>query len=128
MLLVLTENLVADIVLSDEVAEQLLVDSCLVDNLRSDFSLESVARTGRWQTYSCIPKCASQLDSLEKDRLGFLQAQVGPHARADAHGTKARGVDLNVGKGKCLDHFCVFNLNGGWESLADGVECIALLG
>lgn len=107
MFLVLTENLVAHIVLFDEVAEQLLVDSCLVDNLRWRLSLESVAGTGRRQTYSRIPKCASQLDGLEKNRLSFLQAQVGPHARADAHGTKARGVDFNVGKGKCRDHFCV---------------------
>lgn len=81
----LTENLIAEVVFPDEVSQQLLIDTGLVDN-------------------SSIPECASQFNCLQQNRFGFLEAQIATQAMAQPHGTEARCWDLDVAEGQSLGH------------------------
>lgn len=80
-----TENLVADVVLPDEVSQKLFIHTGLVDN-------------------SSIPECAAQFNCLQQDWFSFFEAQIATQTKAQTHGTEARCWDLNVAEGKCLDH------------------------
>jgi hypothetical protein len=102
----LTENLIANIVLTDEVSEELLVYTGLVDNLRALILDSGIIPCGNEVlTYGGIPECATKFDCLQKDWLGFLEAQVGAQAEAQTHCTETRYWDLDVAEGNCLDHF-----------------------
>ena len=72
--------------LPDKVSQKLFVHTGLVYN-------------------SSIPECASQLNCLQQDWFGLLEAQVATQTKAQAHGTEARRWDLNVTEWECLDHF-----------------------
>lgn len=99
----LTEDLVADVVLADEVSEEFLVDTHLVDNLFR-WLVPGKRPPKDLGAYSSVPKSASKLNGFQKDRFSLLEGEIVPQTKADAHGTEARRRDLNLGERQCLDH------------------------
>jgi hypothetical protein len=93
-------------VLADEVSKELLVYTGLVDNLRALMLDSGIIPCGNEVlTYGGIPECATKLNGLQEDWLGFLKAQVGAQAEAQAHCTETRCWDLDAAERNCLDHF-----------------------
>ena len=83
-----TEDLVANVVLSDEVSEKLLVDTGLVDDLRpKEISLMFEETTPLRLTYRSIPKGAAKLQRLEQYWLSLFEGEVVSQAKADTHCT-----------------------------------------
>lgn len=81
----LTEDLVANVVLANEVSQQFLIHTCCVD-------------------HSSIPESTAQLNGFEEHGLSFFETEVAAQAVAQAHGSEARGWDFNVLKFGGLDH------------------------
>ena len=83
-----TEDLVANVVLSDEVSEKLLVDTSLVDDLRpKKISLTFGETTPLRSTYRSIPKGTAKLQRFEQYWLSLFESEVVPQAEADTHCT-----------------------------------------
>lgn len=104
-----TEDLIADVVFPDEIAQELLVDPGPVDNLDHHVSSDVLGcRSSKWlkrrETYGCVPESAAQLNRLKQDRLGLFKGQVGPEAETDAHGPEAGAGNGDIAEGECLDH------------------------
>jgi hypothetical protein len=56
-------------------------------------------------TYSRIPKSATQLNRLQQYRLRLLQGQIIAQTEGDAHAAEAGRGDLDVGERESLWHF-----------------------
>lgn len=64
--------------------------------------------------HSRIPEGASELDGLEEHRLRLLGGQLAAHHVAETHGSEPGDGNLDVGKGKRLDHPNVVVLRDGF--------------
>lgn len=106
--IILTEKLVADIVLLYEISKQLLVFASLVGNLHSPQKAirDRIPRAylGKRTAYRSIPERTAELDSFQKNRLGLFKIEVCPHGSIEAHSAEAGNRDLLVAKWECLDH------------------------
>lgn len=101
--IVLTEKLIADIVLLNEFSQQLLIFASLVGNLcRRVISISS--EYVEESAYGSVPECAAELDSFQKNRLGLCEIEICPHSGIKSHSAKAGNGDLLVAKWKCLNH------------------------
>jgi hypothetical protein len=101
-----TEDLVAHVVLPDEVAQELLVDTSLVDNLRRRSALIDTNEKMCGSSYSSIPERTAELDRLQKDWLGLLKGEIVAQAEAHAHGPEAWDWDLHVAEFLRVNHVC----------------------
>ena len=86
----LTEDLVTHVVLLDEIAQQLLVNTSTINNLDHISYLRRHETGFTVVTYCCIPERTSKFDSLEEYRLSFLQRKVAAHAMAQSHSAISR--------------------------------------
>lgn len=83
-----TEDLVANVVLSDEVSEKLLVDTSLVDNLRpKKISLTFEETAPLRSTYRSVPEGTAKLQRFEQYWLSLFEGEVVSQAEADTHCT-----------------------------------------
>lgn len=86
----LTKDLITNVVLSDEVAQKLLVHAGLVDNLfvkGSEFLLLHLEKSDPW-THSSVPECTPQLKCLQQHRLSFFEGQIAAQSETKAHGAE----------------------------------------
>lgn len=102
-----TKNLVPQVMLSDEVSKNFLIDASTVCNLANDHV--SPSRPIKFpslssQTHGSVPESTSQFDSLEENDFSLLGGEGCAHRRAHPHGAKARRWHLDVAERKCLDH------------------------
>ena len=91
-----TENLVADVVLSDEVPEKLLVDTSLVDDLRPKMLVLCSGKNSLKAAYRSVPKGTAKLQRFEQYRLSLFEGEVVPQAEADAHRTYRAGGQVST--------------------------------
>lgn len=103
----LTKDLISNVVLSDEIAQKLLVHTGLVDDLFAEGSeshLLDLEKSNLW-THSSVPECTPQLKCLQQHRLGFFEGQIAAQSEAKAHGAETWPRDLGIAERKCVDHF-----------------------
>ena len=106
-----TEDLVADIVFFDEISEEFLIHSGLVEYLNEThwrsfgFKKQPQRLSAGCSTYCRIPKGAPQLERFQQYRLGFFETEVRTESKTQAHRSKAWSWYLDVAKRKCFDHF-----------------------
>lgn len=100
----LTEKLIANIMLLYKLSKQPLVLTIFVGNLRARKDLEISACTLTGHTYRGIPENTAKLHGFQKNRLRLFKIEVATHAIVEAHSTKAGNGHLLVTKWECLDH------------------------
>jgi hypothetical protein len=83
------EDLVAGVMLANEVTEELFVDACSVND-PFIILVRYHGSHGEDLTYSSVPECAPKFSYVKKNNLGLSEGKVSAKIKGKTHGAEAR--------------------------------------